>query len=158
MSRLESFIRRMSAQRDILDHLVAKLAEVPGPILEFGFGGGRTFDHLRQRFPERRIVVFENVVLDTAFSRPPPEDFIVSDLRETSSSFAGQAALIHADIETGVAEEDAGLAAWLPALVACLLKPGGYAASGAALHDPRLRPCRLPPGIADGRYHLVRRL
>lgn len=159
MSRLESFIRRMSAQRDVLDDLATRLDGVPGPILEFGFGNGRTYDHLRERFPGRRVLVFESVVVDDLPARPPPEDFVVGDLRETASRFPdGCAALIHADIETGLAEVDAGLAAWLPALVARLLIAGGYAASGAPLADPRLVPHPLPPGVAAGRYHAVRRI
>ncbi len=159
MSRLDSFIRRMCAQRAILDGLATRLDGVPGPILEFGLGSGRTYDHLRERFPARRIVVFESVVVDGVLSRPAPEDFVVGDIRDTAVRFGdGSAALIHADIETGDAARDAELATWLPDLVARLLAPGGFGVSGAALPDPRLVPCRLPPGIEDGRYHLVRRL
>lgn len=158
LSRLESFIRRMSAQRDILDDLAGRLDGVPGPILEFGFGNGRTYDHLRQRFPGRRVVVFECVVVPDLPCLPPPADLVVGDIRDTAGRLPdGSAALIHADIETGNAALDAGLAAWLPALVARLLAPGGFAASGAPLSDPRLVPLPLPPGVAPGRYHAVRR-
>lgn len=158
MSRLDSFIRRMSAQRDILDALAPRLGAVAGVIFEVGFGGGRTYDHLRERFPGRRIVVFESVPVDTAFARPAPADFVVGDVRDTGARFPdGCAALVHADIETGVAAEDAGLAAWLPGLAARLLAPGGFAASGCALPDPRLAPEPLPRGIEAGRYHLLRR-
>ena len=149
----------MSAQRDILDDLAARLDGLPGPILEFGFGNGRTYDHLRQRCPDRRVIVFESVLVCDLPLLPPPDDFVLGDLRETTSRFAdGSAALIHADIETGLADVDAGLAAWLPALVARLLVPGGFAASGAVLSDPRLVPIPLPPGIAAGRYHAVQRV
>ncbi len=159
MSRLESFIRRMSAQRDILDDLAGLLDGVPGPVLEFGFGNGRTYDHLRQALPGRRIIVFECVVVPDLPLLPPPEDLVVGDLRETAARFPdGFAALIHADIESGNAAVDAGLAGWLPGLVARLLAPGGFAASGAPLGDPRLAPHPLPPGVAPGRYHAVRRL
>ncbi len=159
MSRLDSFIRRMSAQRDILDDLAGRLDGLDGPILEFGFGNGRTYDHLRERCPGRRVIVFESVLVPDLPLLPPPDNLVLGDLRETASRFAdGAAALIHADIETGLAEVDAGLAVWLPALVARLLTPGGFAASGAPLADPRLAPIPLPPGIAPGRYHAVRRL
>lgn len=159
MSRLESFIRRMSAQRDILDDLAGRLDGLDGPILEFGFGNGRTYDHLRERCPGRRVIVFESVLVPDLPLLPPPEDLVLGDLRETASRFAdGSAALIHADIETGLADVDAGLAAWLPALVARLLVPGGYAASGAPLSDSRLAAFPLPPGIVPGRYHAVQRV
>jgi len=59
MSRLDSFIRRLEAQRQCLNHCAGLIAEVDGPILEVGLGNGRTFDHLREIFPSREIFVFE---------------------------------------------------------------------------------------------------
>lgn len=148
----------MSAQRDVLNDLVPKLAAVPGLVFEFGLGSGRTYDHLREVLPGRRIVVFESVVAANPVVRLCADDLMVGDIRETASRFPdGSAALVHVDIETGVAAIDAELASWLPGLVARLLVPGGYGASGAALQDPRLVPCPLPPGVPAGRYHLVRR-
>ena len=44
MSRLDSFIRRLEAQRSCLETAVALVADLPGPILELGLGNGRTFD------------------------------------------------------------------------------------------------------------------
>ena len=159
MSRLESFIRRMSAQRDILDRLPPRLAGVPGLVIEFGLGSARTYDHLRERFPERRIVVFESVFVDSVRPRPAPDDFVLGDLRDTAAAWPdGCAALVHSDIESGDSASDATLEAWLPRLVARLLVPGGFAVSGCALHDPHLEPEPLPPGIAEGRYHLLRRI
>ena len=42
MSRLDSFIRRLTAQRDVLNHICARM-ELPadGPIMEIGLGNGR---------------------------------------------------------------------------------------------------------------------
>ena len=59
MSRLDSVIRRLRAQRDCLDVSVRLVADVPGPVLEFGLGNGRTYDHLRTLFPDREIFVFD---------------------------------------------------------------------------------------------------
>lgn len=159
MSRLDSFIRRMTAQRDILDDVARHLGGVPGAVLEFGLGNARTYDHLRQLFPERRIVVFESVVVEGVAPRPAPRDFVVGDVRDTAALWPdGSAALVHADIETGDAALDAALAVWLPGLVARLLVPGGRAVSGCALPDARLAPQPLPPGVAEGRYHAVLRV
>ena len=159
MSRLDSFIRRMSAQRDILDALPGRLAPVPGLVLEFGLGNARTYDHLRERFPERRIVVFESVVVEGVRPRPAPDDFVLGDLRETAAAWPdGCAALVHSDIESGDAADDAVLRTWLAGIVARLLVPGGFAVSGCALPDQRLAPEPLPPGIAEGRYHVFRRV
>ncbi|MCA0305742.1 MAG: class I SAM-dependent methyltransferase, partial [Proteobacteria bacterium] len=62
MSRLDSFIARMQAQRDCLNFLKPAIDALPGPILEVGLGNGRTYDHLRDLFPGRDIYVFERKV------------------------------------------------------------------------------------------------
>ena len=59
MSRLERFIRRLRAQRACPDAAESLVRDLEGPVLEFGLGNGRTYDHLRQRFPDREIFVFE---------------------------------------------------------------------------------------------------
>ena len=159
MSRLDSFIRRMSAQRAILNEIAAKLDEIPGPVLEFGYGSGRTYDHIRELMPRRRIVVFESAVHILPSIPARPADLVVGDIRETAKDWPdGSAAFIHADVETGDGRVDRELEAWLPDTVARLLKPGGYGVSGYALEDERLRPEPLPSGIEPGRYHAVRRL
>lgn len=159
MSRLDSFIRRMSAQRDILNDLTSRIGGIAGAVFEFGLGSGRTYDHLRELFPDRRIIVFESESRGLPLHRVAMDDLLLGDIRTTTSSLPdGCAVLIHTDIETGVAEVDAALAAWLPGLVARLLVPGGYAATSANLLDPRLRPCPLPKGVQDGRYHVLRRI
>ena len=71
MSRLESTIRRLSAQRDILDEICARLAGMNGPVVELGLGNGRTYDHLRQRLPERRIIAFDRALAAHRSSTPP---------------------------------------------------------------------------------------
>ncbi|TIX46309.1 MAG: hypothetical protein E5V36_02035, partial [Mesorhizobium sp.] len=74
MSRLDSFIRRMTAQRDILDHVCAEVAKMEGPVLELGLGNGRTFHHLRERLPGRRIVAFDRALAAHASSIPEAEN------------------------------------------------------------------------------------
>ena len=59
MSRLDSFIRRLEAQRACLGFVAGQIRDVAGPVLEFGLGNGRTYDHLRELLPERDIFVFE---------------------------------------------------------------------------------------------------
>lgn len=159
MSRLNSFIRRMTAQRAVLNQIAEKLVDIPGPIFEFGFGSGRTYDHMRELWPERRIVIFECAAHIVPSIPAAAADVMVGDIRETAIRLPGAcAALVHADIETGDSRINSGLAAWLPDTIARLLAPGGYGASGCALLDRRLRPEPLPPGVEHGRYHAVRRL
>jgi hypothetical protein len=59
MSRLDSFLRRMMAQRACLDRATELIKDVPGPVLKLGLGNGRTYDHLRRLMPRREIYVFE---------------------------------------------------------------------------------------------------
>jgi trans-aconitate methyltransferase len=158
MSRLDSVIRRLTAQRDILNHLAGEQAVPPGAILEIGLGNGRTYHHLRELFPDRRIVAFDRALAAHASSTPAPDDLVLGEIADTARAFAGQgAALVHADIGTGYAEKDAQTLTWLPGLVASLLAPGGYAMSGLPLDHPGLAALPLPPGIEDDRYFLYRK-
>ncbi|OYX23534.1 MAG: hypothetical protein B7Z10_10970 [Rhodobacterales bacterium 32-66-7] len=159
MSRLDSFIRRMTAQRDILNHLARDLS-LPGvgAILEIGLGNGRTFSHLRELFPDRRIIAFDRALGAHASSIPAPEDLILGDIAQTAQAFVGQgAALVHADIGTGYPDRDAATLTWLPGLAAGLLGPGGIAASGLPLQHPDLLPLPLPAGVDADRYFLYRK-
>ena len=160
MSRLDSVIRRLVAQRDILNHIAEDLGLAgTGDILEIGLGNGRTYNHLRERFPNRRIIAFDRELLAHRSSVPAEEDLVLGEIAETAQAFVGHgAALVHADIATAYPDVDARTLTWLPELVAGLLAEGGYAASGLPLDDPRLDALPLPEGIAPDRYHLyVRR-
>jgi hypothetical protein len=76
MSRLDSFIRRLTAQRDILNSIVDLVGKTEGPVLEFGLGNGRTYDHLREHFPDRRIIAFDRDVRSYSSSTPPAENMV----------------------------------------------------------------------------------
>ena len=80
MSRLDSFIRRMLAQRACLNWAAEAVADIAGPVLELGLGNGRTYDHLRELMPEREIYVFERAIgsFDRAHDMSlPPEKFLI---------------------------------------------------------------------------------
>jgi trans-aconitate methyltransferase len=155
MSRLDSFIRRMTAQRDVLNH-VAALSLLPGDVLEIGLGNGRTFSHLRERFPDRRITAFDRAML--AHGSSVPDHFVAGEICDTAQAFVGRnAALVHADIGQGYPDRDALTLEWLPGLTAGLLGPGGIAASGLPLDHPALAPLPLPATVDEGRYFLYRR-
>ena len=61
-NRLDQFIHRIKAQRACLNMAARLVAGMEGPILELGLGNGRTYDHLRELFPGRKIFVFERDV------------------------------------------------------------------------------------------------
>jgi hypothetical protein len=159
MSRLDSFIRRLTAQRDILDAITDEIGRLDGPVLEFGLGNGRTFDHLRERLPERRIIAFDREVHAHGSSIPQADDMVLGEIKETAQRFIGiGAALAHADIGTGYDDKDAVTLTWLPQLMAGVLKAEGLALSGLPLEHPQLAPMPLPSTVKGGRYFLYRRI
>src|SRR5258708_26085149 len=82
MSRRDSFIARMQAQRDCLNFLKPAVEALPGPILEVGLGNGRTYDHLRDLFPGREIYVFERKVAAHPDCIPPDDRLFLGEARE----------------------------------------------------------------------------
>lgn len=162
MSRLDSFIRRLEAQRACLNHAAELIRGLDGGVLELGLGNGRTYDHLRTLFPDREIHVCERRVAAHPLCVPPPAMLILGDMRETlpmaRERLGGRVALAHLDVGTGDAAANQALATELTPLVVPLLCPGGVAVSDPPLDDPALEPLPLPDGVAPGRYHLYRRL
>ena len=162
MSRLDSFIRRLEAQRACLDHAARLVAGLDGAVLELGLGNGRTYDHLRELFPERDIYVCEKKVAAHPDCVPPPERLILGDMRETllaaHARLGGRVALAHLDAGTGDAAANRALAAELMPLVAPLLCAGGILVSDPPFDRADLESMALPGGIAPGRYHLYRRV
>lgn len=158
MSRLDSFIRRMTAQRDLLN-LVARDPTLPeGMVLEMGLGNGRTYSHLRELFPHRRIVAFDRSLRAHSGSTPAADDLILGEIETTARSFARrEAALVHADIGSGHDDLDAVTLRWLPGLVEGMLAPGGVVVSGLRLTSDGLTPLPLPDGIERDRYFIYRR-
>lgn len=158
MSRLDSFIRRLQAQRACLDHVAQLVSDVPGPVLELGLGNGRTYDHLRQCLPGRAIYACDRQVAAHPDSIPPSRFLILGDIRETLpqilSRFGATVALVHADLGSGDAVASQRQAAEVAPIIARLLRPGGVVASDQALLTARLRPLDLPAGVKAGRYFL----
>ncbi len=160
MSRLDTFINRMCAQRDILNHVARDLGLPPdGAVLEVGLGNGRTYSHLRELFPDRRIVAFDRALNAHRTLLPDEKDFVMGEISETGKGFAGSgAALVHADIGTGYPDRDAIILSWLPDLVAAMLQSDGYAVSGLPLAHSDLLAIQRLPSVEEGRYFMYRRV
>lgn len=156
MSRLDSFIRRLEAQRACLGLAAARIRDLPGPVLELGLGNGRTYDHLRELLPQREIFVFEREVNAHPDCIPDPAHLILGDVRmtlpEAHRFLPGPAALAHSDVGSGDAARNAELAAWLADALPPLLAPGAWVVSDQPLRSPALVPQPPPPGIDPGRY------
>jgi len=162
MSRLDSVIRRLEAQRACLGRAAELIRGVDGCVLELGLGNGRTYDHLRELFPERDIYVCERQVAAHPDCVPPPDRLIVGDMRATLPAardrLGGRVALAHFDTGSGDAAANRALAAALMPHIVPLLRSGGILVSDPPIETAELDALPLPDGIAPGRYHLYRRL
>ncbi len=161
MSRLDSFIRRLEAQRACLNTVANAIGATPGYVLELGLGNGRTYDHLREILPDREIFVFEREVRAHPDCIPDVDHLIPGDI-ETSlpaaaSRFADGIALIHSDIGTGDQARNQRLASWLAGVLPGLLTKGGWIVADQAMSTPHLEAQPLPAGIAADRYFIYRR-
>jgi hypothetical protein len=158
MSRLDSFIRRLEAQRACLELAAGRIRDLPGPVLELGLGNGRTYDHLRELLPAREIFVFEREVRAHPDCIPDATHLIIGDVRATlpqaRGRLPGPAALAHTDVGTGDAAQNAELAAWLAGVLPPLLAHGAWVVSDQRLVGPALAPRPTPVGIARDRYFL----
>ena len=162
MSRLDSFIRRLEAQRACLDRAAELIRDIDGFVLELGLGNGRTYDHLRSLFPDRAIYVCERQVAAHPDCTPPPEMLILGDMRETLPAsrgrLGGRVAFAHLDVGTGDAAANQVLAAELTPILVPLLCRGAVLAADPVIAFAGLEPLPLPAGVAPGRYHLYRRV
>ena len=161
MSRLDSFIRRLEAQRACLDSAAQLIAAVPGNVLEFGLGNGRTYDHLRERLRGRDIYVFERQVAAHPDCIPPADRLFLGDFLDSLPKAIAQlgqdTALANLDIGSGDEAASRQLARAMTPFVLQLLKPGGILISDQPIADPQLEALNLPAGIKPGRYFLQRR-
>ena len=159
MSRLDSAIRRLEAQRACLDCATTLIADRPGVILELGLGNGRTYDHLRNRLPGREIYVFDRQIAAHPDCIPDDSHMFLGDLSETlpraAARLGGAAILVHSDIGSGDADANRQIAALISSLLPPLLLPGAIILSDQALHIDAV-PMPLPDGVAAGRYQGLR--
>lgn len=161
MSRLDSMIGRLMAQRACLDWVASAIGGLPGPVLEIGLGNGRTYDHLRGRLPQREIHVFDRVMAAHPDSVPPAELLHLGELDHTlpraQERIGSGAALAHADLGSGRPEQDRAVAALLSRLLPPLMRHGAFVLSDQELDAAALSPERLPDGVPPGRYFVYRR-
>jgi hypothetical protein len=160
MSRLDSFIARMQAQRDCLNFLKPAVDAQPGLIFEVGLGNGRTYDHLRCLFPGRDIYVFERKVAAHPDGIPPDDHLFLGEARESiplaAQKLGGSAALVHCDLGTGDHQANMAMGRWLGPALDLLAAPGGYILANQPLAVARWRRLPEPPGVPKDRYFLYR--
>lgn len=160
MSRLDSALLRLQAQRDCLGLAVRLVRDLPGPVFELGLGNGRTYDHLRESCPDREIFVFDRQVAAHADCIPDAEHLFEGAIQETldrvHGRFAGSVVLAHADLGSGHAMRDACTAAMLSTKLGWFMAPGGVIASDQELYLPAAETVALPASVPASRYFLYR--
>lgn len=162
MSRLDSAIARLKAQRACLGFAAAELQELPGSVLELGLGNGRTYDHIRSLMPERRIYVFDRRIAAHEDTIPPEEFTYLGEMTETlpqaAQELGAAAVLVHADIGGGNQEASNRNAAVIGPLLPPLLMTGGLVAVDQELNCPELQVISPPKEVPNRRYFMYRRI
>ena len=167
MSRLDSFIRRLQAQRACLDWAIDAICSLPGPVLEIGLGNGRTYDHLRSRLGQgRAIFAFDRQLAAHPACAPDRDHLVLGDFRDTLPGFARRlgpvAALVHADTGSGDEAASQAQAQWLADVVNEVLAPGAVVVSDQNMSQrdrlpPGWQAAPLPPEVQPGRYFIYRK-
>jgi hypothetical protein len=162
VSRLDSFIRRLEAQRACLELAADLVAGLDGEVLELGLGNGRTYDHLRKLFPHRKIYVCERTVAAHPDCVPPSQLLLLGDMRETlpavRARLADRVVLAHLDTGNGEVAASKAFADHLIPLIVPLLQLNGVLVSEPAITVDQLNALPLPDGIEPGRYNLYQRI
>ena len=157
MSRLDSMLRRFTAQRDGLNWAAAEIAGVAGDVLDMGLGNGRTYDHLREILPDRRVWVIDRVLQCHPSCVPPEADFLQGEavpMLERLKSGGHKIVLAHYDLGFGVKEQDVAEAAAMSPVIASVMAKGGIVVSGQPLVG--FEELKGPEGIPEGRYLFYR--
>ncbi|AHD10797.1 class I SAM-dependent methyltransferase [Phaeobacter gallaeciensis] len=157
MSRLDSMLRRLTAQRDGLNWAAEQVRNLPGDVLDIGLGNGRTYDHLRETLPDRRVRVIDRVLQCHPSCVPPEADFLQGEARPMLGTLAQESRriiLAHYDLGFGVKEKDVAEAAALSPAIAAVMAQGGIIVSGQPLVG--FDELDGPQGIPPGRYLFYR--
>lgn len=160
MSRLDSAIRRLQAQRRCLDEAARLVDGRPGHVLEIGLGNGRTYDHLRCLFPERDIYCFDRRIAAHPDCIPDDDHMFLGEFAETIPLAAHRlgpaATLVHTDIGSGDRQASLDLASWLAEALPTLLAGGAVIIGDQPLPHAAWTTLNLPAAVAQGRYHMYR--
>ncbi len=162
MSRLDSMIRRLKAQKAALELAAHHVEDRPGIVLEFGLGNGRTYDHMREILDGREIFVFDRQIAAHPSCVPPDGNLYLGDLFETLpraiADLGATAVVAHLDIGTGDREASSALATRAAPMVLQLMASGGVVVSDQNLDGQAgLAPLPLPDGVDPGRIFLYER-
>ncbi|NDA15729.1 MAG: hypothetical protein EBZ14_10855 [Gammaproteobacteria bacterium] len=161
MSRLDSMIRRLEAQRACIEWALRSVEGLDGVILELGLGNGRTFDHLREHAAQREIYVFERAPAAHPDCTPSVPYLIEGDFRESLQNqrpiLTQQAVLAHCDIGSGHSDRDRQLAIDIGPILNDLLRPGAIVLSDQEFAVPEWQMLPGPANVPKGRYFVYQK-
>ncbi len=160
MSRLDSFLRRMCAQRVLLEEAAALVRGIDGPVVDLGIGNGRTLDHLQALLPDRRVFAFDNFLHSAIGVLPPAEQIVMGDIRDTLPfalpRLGERAALVHNDLGSADEIGNAATAAWLAPAIEAVARPDAIVVTSFLLPFRNYIALPLPPSVKPGRYHILK--
>jgi hypothetical protein len=160
MNRLERMIARLTTQRACLSAALALITDIPGPILEIGFGKGRTYDFLRRAGHSREIYAFDHDGVPRTDWGPDEDHFFTGDFRQAFGLVAARtgarAALAHCDIGTEDRTLDTELARWMAGALPALMAPASIVVSDRQLVIAGAQALELPEDVSDFPYFMVR--
>jgi hypothetical protein len=164
MSRLDKFIRRLDAQRRLLNAAIEETRQSYRPgdglIAELGLGNGRTYHHLREGLPGFRVIAFERLLVAHPSSTPAPADLLLGEIEQRVPDFAAgeaqRAVLVHADLGNGIESDDRALERWLPSAIVMLSRSRTIVLSSTRLVHLRLTREPLAADVPDYEYFRYR--
>ena len=160
MSRLDSMIRRLEAQRACFETVKWAINERRGTILELGLGNGRTYDHLCSLFPDHQIYGFDRTLVAHPDCQPPADKLYLGEFAETlvtaATKLSRSAVLIHADIGSSDPNETDRTTSILADLIPPLMRPKGLVIADQPILHPQFATIELPRCVPPGRYYMYR--
>ena len=160
MSRLDSAIRRLEAQRLCLARAASLIDGMAGHVLELGLGNGRTFDHLRELLPARDIYCFDRRLAAHPACVPDREHMFLGELDatlvEAAARLGAGAILVHVDVGSGDKAASLALGARLAGALPPLVAPRAVIVSDQPLPCDAWRESAPPEGVRRGRYFMYR--
>lgn len=154
MSRLESMMRRLTAQKVGLEWAAETTKDAVGDALEIGLGNGRTYDHMREILPDRRVWVIDRILQCHPSCIPPEENFLQGEAEAMLTKLKAaksQIILAHYDCGMGIKEKDVAEAAMLSPMITDVMAKGGIIVSGQPLVG--ITQLDGPSDIAPDRYY-----
>jgi hypothetical protein len=151
-------ISRLITQRAFLADAAQRLQGRRGCIFELGLGSGRTFDHLRDLFPDREIFAFDRSISAHPKCIPDGDHMILGEIRETlqfcGPRIPGKPAFIHVDLGSGDPTQDLITRSWLSPLVAQWSEPGTLVLADRPLDGP-FEELPRPHGSGESGHRLL---